>query len=186
MTATSQRWLRVLLDRQEAELLDGRSVVRRYPVSTATNGAGEEDGSFCTPRGWHVIRARIGDGVPVGGVFRGRRWTGEICTPSLYASQPDRDWILTRILWLCGQEPGRNRFGNVDTMRRYIYFHGTPDAVTLGVPGSRGCIRMRNSEMVELFDAVSAGFPVWLGVTALAPDEPTPALFPNQNVREVT
>ncbi|SEO50813.1 L,D-transpeptidase [Aquisalimonas asiatica] len=186
MTVLPSRWIRVHLDRQEADLLEGRTVRRQYPVSTALNGPGEEDGSFCTPRGWHVIRARIGAGVPEGGVFRGRRWTGEVCTPSLYASQPDRDWILTRILWLCGREPGRNRFGRVDTMRRYIYFHGTPDAIALGVPGSRGCIRMRNSDMLDLFDVVSAGMPVWLGAASEAPDQPDPGLFPRHANPEVT
>lgn len=186
MIMTARRWLRVYLDRQEAELLAGDDILRRYAISTALNGAGEEDGSFCTPRGWHVIRARIGDGVPEGGVFRGRRWTGEVCTPALYASQPDRDWILTRILWLSGREPGRNRFGRVDTMRRYIYFHGTPDAVTLGTPGSLGCIRMKNSDILDLFEVVAAGSPVWLGTTDQVPDAPDPGLFPNHDRLEVT
>jgi len=174
-----QPWLRVFLDRQEVELRRGEEICR-YPASTAANGPGEQDGSFCTPRGWHVIRARIGAGVPVGGVFKARRWTGEVCTPEVYAAQPHRDWILTRILWLCGREPGRNRFGAVDTMRRYIYFHGCPDAVALGQPGSKGCIRMRNKDILNLFDKVHAGTAVWLGDSIRAPHAPDPALFPDK------
>ncbi len=131
-----------------------------YPVSTSGQGAGERNGSGCTPRGAHVVRARIGAGVPPGTVFVGRRPTGEICTPELYAEAPDRDWILTRILWLSGTEPGRNRLGEVDTMRRFIYIHGCPDQVALGVPGSHGCIRMRNADLIELFEWVPVGTPV--------------------------
>ena len=139
---------------------DDGSVLQRYRVSTAAKGAGEQMGSYQTPRGKHRIRARIGDGLPLGAVLRGRRPTGEICTPALMAAQPDRDWILTRILWLCGEEPGFNRGGQVDTMRRYVYIHGTPDDTPLVVPGSHGCVRMRNTEMVELFDRVPVGTPV--------------------------
>lgn len=139
---------------------DDGKVLRAYAVSTAAKGAGEQMGSYQTPRGRHRIRARIGDGLPLGAVLRGRRPTGEICTPALMAEQPDKDWILTRILWLCGDEPGFNRGGLVDTMRRYVYIHGTPDETALGVPGSHGCIRMRNSELVELFDRVPVGTPV--------------------------
>lgn len=178
MNVPSTPWIRVLLDRQQVELLaDGE--VRVYPASTAANGPGEQDGSFCTPRGWHVIRARIGAGAPEGAVFRGRRWTGEICTPERMAAEPGRDWILTRILWLCGREPGRNRFGPVDTMRRYIYFHGCPESVTLGQPGSRGCIRMRNSDVLELFHKVPTGTPVWLGDSAMAPRAADSGLYPD-------
>ncbi len=131
-----------------------------YPVSTSGQGGGERNGSGCTPRGAHVVRARIGAGAAPGTVFVGRRPTGEICTPELYARAPGRDWILTRILWLSGTEPGRNRLGDVDTMRRYIYIHGCPDEVEVGTPGSHGCIRMRNADLIELFDQVPAGTPV--------------------------
>ena len=139
---------------------DNDAVMKRYSVSTAAKGAGEQMGSYQTPRGRHRIRARIGDGLPLGAVLRGRRPTGEICTPELMAAQPGKDWILTRILWLCGEEQGFNRGGEVDTMRRYVYIHGTPDDTALGVPGSHGCIRMRNSDLVELFDRVPVGTPV--------------------------
>ena len=135
-------------------------VVRSYPVSTATKGAGEERGSYCTPRGRHLIRARIGTGQPENAVFVARRPTGEIYSPELGAAFPERDWILTRILWLSGCEPECNRLGCVDTMRRYIYIHGCPDTSTMGIPGSHGCIRMRNADIVDLFDRVPAYTPV--------------------------
>lgn len=135
---------------------DGR-LVRTWPVSTAANGPGEREGSGCTPRGRHVVRARIGAGAPAGAVFRGRRPTGEVWSPELAARHPGRDWILSRILWLSGREPGFNRLGGVDSMRRYIYIHGTPDDQPMGVPLSHGCVRMRNADVIELFDLVPPG-----------------------------
>lgn len=126
-------------------------------VSSGKNGAGEINGSGCTPRGAHKIRAKIGAGAIPNTVFVGRRPTGEIYTPQLADAFPGRDWILTRILWLSGLEPGVNRLGNVDTMRRYIYIHGSPDAAPMGVPGSHGCIRMRNADVIRLFDLVPVG-----------------------------
>jgi lipoprotein-anchoring transpeptidase ErfK/SrfK len=146
--------MKILIDipRQELVLADGR----RYAVSTAKNGPGEKHGSFCTPRGRHVVRAKIGAGQPLGAVFVRRRPTGEVWSPELHAQYPGRDWMLTRILWLSGCEPGRNRMGEVDTMRRMIYIHGAPDSAEMGKPGSHGCIRMRNADVAELFDLVPA------------------------------
>lgn len=139
---------------------DTGQCLARLPASTAANGAGCEKGSYCTPLGSHVIRAKIGAGAPLNTVFKARRPTGEICTPALVNAQPGRDWILTRILWLSGTEIGKNRLGNVDTMQRYIYIHGTPDETDISKPGSHGCIRLRNRDMVWLFDAVAVGTPV--------------------------
>ncbi|MCY1337410.1 L,D-transpeptidase catalytic domain [compost metagenome] len=138
----------------------GERLVLRMSVSTAANGAGERNGSGCTPRGLHQVRAKIGAGLPSGAVLRGRRWTGEVWTPELHQAFPGRDWILTRILWLSGREPGRNRLGDVDTFRRYIYLHGTPDSEPMGVPGSHGCVRMRNDDLLELFPRVPLHCPV--------------------------
>jgi len=138
---------------------DGKEL-KRYPVSTSRNGAGERQGSFCTPRGAHIVRAKIGAGQPLNAVFVRRRPTGEIWTPELGERFPGRDWIVTRILWLSGCEPGRNRLGDVDTMRRYIYIHGSPESIEMGKPGSIGCIRMRNADVVELFDLVPPYTPV--------------------------
>ena len=134
--------------------------VREYAVSTAANGAGEANGSYCTPRGQHVIRAKIGAGQAENTVFVRRRPTGEIYTSALGAKFPERDWILTRILWLSGCERGFNRLGEVDTMRRFIYIHGSPDEVSMGVPGSHGCVRMRNADVMDLFERVRSGTPV--------------------------
>lgn len=142
-----------LLDDQGREL-------RKYQVSTAKNGPGELNGSNCTPRGRHVVRAKIGAGQPLNSVFVGRRPTGEIWSAELAASHPGRDWMLTRLLWLSGCERGFNRLGNVDTMRRYIYIHGAPDTAIMGAPGSIGCIRMRNADVVELFDLAPLYTPV--------------------------
>lgn len=150
--------INITIATQQLDLLDEHGqIVRQYRISSAKNGTGQENGSFCTPLGKHIIRAKIGADQPVNTVFIKRRPTGEIYSPEFAAQFPRRDWILTRILWLSGCEPGFNRFGTVDTMRRYIYIHGTPDSVEMGKPGSIGCIRMRNSELLELFDRVSAG-----------------------------
>ena len=113
--------------------------------------------SLCTPRGWHVVRACIGSHAAVNTVFIGRRPSGEIYSPQMRVREPERDWILTRILWLSGLEVGRNRLGKVDTMQRYIYIHGAPDEVPMGCVGSHGCVRMRNAEIIELFERVVVG-----------------------------
>jgi L,D-transpeptidase YbiS len=149
--------LSVSLAEQTLTLSRGATLDKTYVVSTSKHGAGELHGSFKTPRGRHIVRAKIGAGEPLNTVFRGRRPTGEIYSPELARAHPDRDWILTRILWLSGTEIGRNRLGPVDTMRRYVYIHGTPDTEPLGIPGSIGCIRMSNTEVVELFDLVRIG-----------------------------
>ena len=149
--------LRIEIDvpSQSLSLFDGAGrVIRSYPVSTSKHGVGEKNGSFCTPRGRHVVRAKIGAWQPESAVFVRRRPTGEVWTPELHARYPGRDWILTRILWLSGREPGKNRLGEVDTMRRYIYIHGTHEFAELGKAGSIGCIRMRNADITELFDLV--------------------------------
>ncbi len=135
-------------------------VAHSYAVSTAANGPGEKVDSYCTPRGRHIVRAKIGAGLPPGTVFRGRRPTGETWSPELHAREPGRDWMLTRILWLSGCEPGFNRLGDVDTMRRYIYIHGASDVAVMGQAGSHGCVRMRNADIVELFDLVPCYTPV--------------------------
>jgi L,D-transpeptidase YbiS len=145
------------LAEQRLDLFRGRELWKSWPVSTSKHGAGELRDTFKTPRGTHVIRAKIGAGAPVGAVFRGRRPTGEVYSEELARAHPGRDWILTRILWLSGIEVGKNRLGDVDTMRRYIYIHGTPDSTALGVPGSIGCVRIGNLGLVELFELVPAG-----------------------------
>ncbi len=151
----------ISIKQQMLRISDGENkLIAQYPISTAANGVGCEKDSGCTPLGKHIIRAKIGEGAAHNAVFVGRRWTGEICTPELMEKFPVRDWILTRILWLSGQEVGKNRLGHVDTMQRYIYIHGTPDSIEMGKVGSHGCVRMRNVDVVALFEMVQAGTPV--------------------------
>ena len=152
-----ERLIRIRVPDQRLELLEDGAVAASYPVSTARNGPGERRGSGCTPRGWHRIRIKIGAGLPLNAVFVGRRPTGEIYSSDLAASYPERDWILTRILWLTGLETGFNRGGDRDTLRRFIYLHGCPDEAPMGIPLSHGCIRLRNPDLLELFDRVEAG-----------------------------
>jgi L,D-transpeptidase YbiS len=155
--------IEILISSQTLTLYDAAGdVILRYPVSTAANGTGCEKDSGCTPLGAHIIRAKIGAGAAANTVFVGRRPTGEICTPELMAQFPNRDWILTRILWLSGKEIGKNRLGNVDTMQRYIYIHGTPDSTDMSKIGSHGCIRMRNSDVIALFDLMAVGTRVFI------------------------
>jgi len=153
--------IEISIQHQTLTLFDDFGGVKaRYRVSTAANGTGCEKDSGCTPLGEHTVRAKIGAGMPLNTVFIGRRPTGEILSPQLAAQYPQRDWILTRIMWLSGTEVGKNRLGNVDSMQRYIYIHGTPDSEPMGQPRSHGCVRMRNQDVVELFDLVDVGTPV--------------------------
>lgn len=147
----------ISVSRQELQVLRDQHELARFRVATAKNGVGERNGSEQTPRGWHKIRARIGNGKPINTVFVARRPTGEIYSPALREQYPDRDWILTRILWLSGLEPGVNRLGAVDTMRRYIYIHGCPDEDEMGIPSSHGCIKMHNPDILRLFDMLPLG-----------------------------
>lgn len=152
-----QAMIEVSIPEQRLELRRGEQVLFATEISTARNGMGEVAGSESTPRGWHVIRAKIGSGLPANSVLVARRPTGEFYTPALREQYPGRDWILTRILWLSGLEVGKNRLGQVDTMRRYVYLHGCPDDDVLGVPSSHGCVKLHNDAVIELFERVSTG-----------------------------
>lgn len=154
--------LEVSVAQQKMRLYENDKLIKEYAVSTAKNGVGEVYGSEQTPRGLHVIRAKIGSGCAANTIFVGRRPTGEYFNDEMRKKFPDRDWILTRIFWLSGLEVGKNRLGNVDTMRRYIYIHGTPDDVDMTTPGSRGCIRMRNQDIIELFNTVNVGVNIYI------------------------
>ncbi|MFW2178380.1 MULTISPECIES: L,D-transpeptidase family protein [unclassified Moraxella] len=137
-----------------------------YPISTAKNGVGELENTGCTPRGQHQISEKFGANLPINSVFVARQATGEIYNSQLAAAFPNRDWILSRILWLAGCEAGINQGTNeqgvCDTKARYIYIHGTPDSEPMGVPLSHGCIRMRNHDVIDLFDKVKVGTPVMI------------------------
>lgn len=152
--------IHIKISEQILELWHNEALVSQYPVSTGKNGVGEVMGSEQTPRGKHYIRAKIGAAEPLGMAFKGRRPTGEICTHYTKDNAPNRDWITSRIMWLCGQEIGKNRLGNVDTFHRYIYIHGTPDWEPMQIPQSHGCIRMRNNDIVKLFEQTPIYTPV--------------------------
>ena len=156
-------FIEIDIKQQLLSLYEGSSLIKSYPICSAKNGLGEQSGSECTPRGRHIIRAKIGAAAPFASVFVGRRLTGEVYSSVLAALQPNRDWILSRILWLSGLEKGRNRLGSVDTMRRYIFLHGAPDYLVLRQPSSHGCIRMFNKDIIELYDLVDVSTQVLIG-----------------------
>jgi L,D-transpeptidase YbiS len=149
--------LHVDIATQTVTLTEADGTARRYPVSTARKGAGNLAGSGGTPLGLHRVRLKIGAGAPPGAVFVARRATGEVFGPELAARDPERDWMLSRILWLQGMEPGVNRGGAVDTLRRYVYIHGTGDEDGIGTACSFGCVRMSNADVIDLFDRVPQG-----------------------------
>lgn len=155
-------YLDIAIAEQLLTVYSGGIALKQYPVSTAKKGCGEVRGSECTPTGWHKIRAKIGADQPVDSVFVGRRPTGEIYSPALAQQFPERDWILSRILWLNGLEPGKNRYGAVDTGWRYIYIHGCPEHCPMQVPDSHGCIRLRNNDLLDLFERVTPGMLVFI------------------------
>lgn len=155
------RRIEVSVPRQVLELKDGDATIKEYRVSTSRNGLGEAKDSFRTPRGLHYVRAKLGAGLAAGSVMRGRRPTGKVFSGA-DELEPDRDWITSRILWLSGKEVGRNRLGDVDTMQRFIYIHGSPHVDKLGTPASAGCVRMSDRDVIELFDLVEAGIEVMI------------------------
>lgn len=155
-------FLDISISTQQLSIVENGQVLQTYPVATAKKGAGEQMGSECTPTGWHKIRAKIGAGQPLHSVFVGRRTTDEIYNADLGRQYPQRDWILTRILWLGGLEPGKNRYGKVDSTWRYIYIHGCPDELMNSRPASHGCIRMKNADVLDLFNRVDAGIKVYI------------------------
>lgn len=161
-TSNVQNYLDICIANQRLSVYRDGNKVQDYPVSTAQKGPGELMGSECTPTGWHKIRVKIGVDQPLNAVFVGRRATGEIYNTELAEQYPQRDWILTRIMWLGGLEPGKNRYGKVDTTWRYIYIHGCPDQLMNGSPQSHGCIRMKNADVLDLFNRVGVGLKVYI------------------------
>jgi len=160
MSRNKDRHIIIDVAAQRLSLYQGGEMLHAWPVSTAENGVGQRNGSECTPLGAHHVRLKIGDGCAPNSVFVARRPTGEVFSTSLAKADPGRDWILTRIIWLSGTEPGLNRGGDCDTLRRFIYIHGCPDQAPMGRPRSHGCIRMRNNDVIELFDQIDNGCPV--------------------------
>ena len=158
----SSKKIDINIEQQTLTLLQDESIIATYPVSTAKNGAGQLNGSECTPLGSHVIDSKIGADSEINTVFIGRNETGEVYTEELQQNNPERDWILTRILWLSGLEEGINKGGEVDTLSRYIYIHGCPDSDSFSMPSSHGCVKMRNKDIIELFNKVDVGTRVFI------------------------
>ena len=152
-------WILVLISKQKLYLMKGKEIVKEYPVSTGKNGVGFVDGSFQTPLGVHRICEKIGEGLPIGAVLKGRKFTGEIAEIEKRPIATGKDLITTRILWLEGLEEGKNKGYDedgrlVDTKKRYIYIHGTHEEGLIGTPASHGCIRMKNEDILELWEKV--------------------------------
>lgn len=159
-------WILVGMGSQTLTLFDATGQMRgRYTVSTARLGAGERENSLQTPRGWHRVCERIGDGATPDTIIYHRAVTPWHYTAQLHADYPDKDWVLARILWLCGLEPGKNQGEGVDSHDRAIYIHGAGDHVAFGTPTSRGCVRMRTREVVELYARVPLGTDVLIDET---------------------
>ncbi|MDF0605081.1 L,D-transpeptidase [Neisseriaceae bacterium TC5R-5] len=154
-------WILVGIKSQSLRLYDGWGIERQqYTISTARNGPGENSDSYQTPRGWHTICQRIGDDAAPDTIIFRRKVTPSKYTPALHAQFPHKDWILTRILWLCGAEPGKNQGGMVDSYKRAIYIHGAGEHVPWGSPSSLGCVRMKSLDVIELFNATQTGIDV--------------------------
>jgi lipoprotein-anchoring transpeptidase ErfK/SrfK len=149
--------INISVSSQKLSLFQEGELISSYKVSTALKGVGQEKNTNKTPLGNHIIRAMIGRNLPIYAVIKARRYTNEIWTKELDDPSITVDWILSRVIWLSGKDLGRNRLGNVDTMQRYIYIHGTNEEHLLGTPSSHGCIRMSNEDVIELFDLVSVG-----------------------------
>ncbi|NHC04611.1 L,D-transpeptidase [Acinetobacter sp. 187] len=151
----------ILID-LESQTLALPKLNKFYLISSGLNGIGEQENSGKTPRGWHTVAQKIGHDLPINAVLKGRQWTGEVYDAELGASHPERDWILSRILWLRGLEAGFNQGEGCDTFNRYIYIHGTPDSEPMGIPKSHGCIRMNSQQVKEIFDLVEEGALVYI------------------------
>ena len=156
------KYIDIDISKQQLTLFEGDNIISLYAISTAKNGTGQKNGSECTPLGNHSIDSKIGSNAKENSVFVGREETGEIFNEELRQNNPDRDWILTRILWLCGHDEGENKGGEVDTLSRYIYIHGCPDSDSFSKPSSHGCVKMRNRDIIELFENVDAGTRVFI------------------------
>lgn len=153
-------WVSAL--RQQLFLIDNYQIAAVYECSTAAAGMGNKSGSYQTPTGWHVIAERIGDGLPKGAVLKERVFTGVVWRPG--SKMNSDDLVLTRILWLRGDEPGVNAGEGIDSHSRYIYIHGTPEENKLGTPASHGCVRLSNKDVISLFDKTFTGMPLLITI----------------------
>lgn len=154
------KYMYVSVKHQRLYLIVNDSTIRKYPISTAAKGIGSKMNSFKTPPGLHTISRKIGDNVPIGGLFQSRMYTGRQVKILTEKQKADGDYVTTRIMWLQGEEPGLNKGRSVDSYNRYIYIHGTAEEGYLGQPASHGCIRMKNTDVIELYNMIEEGTPI--------------------------
>jgi lipoprotein-anchoring transpeptidase ErfK/SrfK len=156
-SAQDSLWMKVSVSQQKLFLMNKLDTLRSYDISTSKYGLGSESGSHKTPLGLHRVVEKYGDSAPEGTIFKSRINTGRIAEIEMRPQTTKLDYVTTRILWLDGMEPGKNKGGNVDSYHRYIYIHGTHEEGLIGRPASKGCIRMRNNEVIELHELVPIG-----------------------------
>jgi len=155
-----KKYMYVSVKYQRLYLIVNDSTIRKYSISTAKKGIGCKAKSNKTPSGLHTIKRKIGENVPFGGILESRRYTGKTAKVLTGKKNADKDYVTTRIMWLQGEEPGLNKGRNMDSYNRYIYIHGTPEEGFIGEPASHGCIRMKNKDVIELYDLVDEGTPI--------------------------
>lgn len=154
------KFLYVSIKYQKMYLIENQKVIKKYQISTSAYGIGNKTNSNQTPLGLHTIKQKIGDNVPLGGLFYSREYSGRIAKVLVEQEKSKTDDVTSRILWLHGEETGINRGRDVDSYKRYIYIHGTTEEGYIGVPASHGCIRMKNADVIELFNSVEENVPV--------------------------
>lgn len=155
-----EKYMYVSVKHQHLYLIQNDSTIRKYPISTSKNGIGSKQDSYKTPPGLHTVKRKIGTDVPYGGIMISRVYEGKIAKILTEKENAKKDYVTSRIMWLQGEEPGVNRGRNMDSYNRYIYIHGTPEEGYIGEPASHGCIRMKNKDVIELFDFVKEGTPI--------------------------
>ena len=150
-----ENFIYVGVKRQELDLyLNGKHIIS-YPVSTSMHGAGTQAGSDMTPVGLHKIKGKFGSDAPIGGILKARKYTGNIASIQTNPIKTGEDAITTRILTLEGLENGINKGGELDSYERHIYIHGTAEEGLIGQPASHGCVRMKNKDVIDLFNRVN-------------------------------
>jgi hypothetical protein len=158
----TQPWLCVDVSRQLLWVIENTHIVNEYEVSTSRYGVGNKQDSYKTPLGAHAIKQKIGDGAALGEIFKARQASGQQAQIIFQPEHDYQDLILTRILWLTGLEPGHNSGPGIDSYTRYIYLHGTQEEGLLGQAVSKGCVRMANQTIIDLFKMVEEGTFVYI------------------------
>ena len=158
----NQPYAVVAIEAQRLYLMHDGRLLKAYPVSTSAFGPGAQEGSNQTPLGLHQIKQKIGENEPEGMIFKARKPTGRMANIIAEPRDVPEDDVTTRIMWLDGMEPGVNQGGKVDSYKRYIYIHGTPEEGLIGRPASHGCVRMLNADVVDVFNKLPEGTLVYI------------------------